>query len=229
MDDSPLSITSSIAGILTFVVAIFVSIHARIKTIKESTELITTLQSVLGTITNTKEIYLNFSSTYSGGGSESRQLHEVWRELYHKEVQILPHFLKILCPEHEAANPSTVLCGSEDPVQAERIIRDAFALMMQHPKQRGRCCTWSIFERLGCFIDASSGNAVYVWALIRLVLSTGITPRSMRWYRERELVLKMMQERETIRSRFAFYQTLNANLSVLVVISRYLVIRLIFI
>lgn len=96
MEDSPLSITTSIAGILTFIAAICAFIYVRYNTLRNGwTEIDTIVESIVATIEETRAIAQAGQVTQSGDDPDSRRLKELVTELYSTELAILAHCMNV--------------------------------------------------------------------------------------------------------------------------------------
>jgi hypothetical protein len=170
MQDSPLSITASVTGILVFIAANLTFIYVRYNTLKNGyTEMSTILMSVKSSIEDT-----HMMQTTNLGD----HLQELLNELYRLEKEIISEVSKAsdLRPP-EAVNVGVIL-GDVELATAR-------------------------------FVDslvASSPRFALLLAGTRFVLTLGQTPKLVRWYLVRNKVLKMVLQRETLRSRMLFYQ-----------------------
>jgi len=208
MDDSPLSITASIAGILTFIAAICTFIYIRYSTLRDGREEITTiLESVAATIEETRAIQAAQPApvTPVRDEPEAIRLQRLMEELYSIELKIM-------------ARCKIVYTGSLKGMQAEAPPRDMTLSTwndvlqeVQGSRERKRAqgmlgyvvamSRVVNFERL-----TASSPGLWVEMLLLVVLSLGMTPTLVRWYLVRKRVLELIKRREIIRSRLLFHQ-----------------------
>ncbi|KAF2796494.1 hypothetical protein K505DRAFT_359230 [Melanomma pulvis-pyrius CBS 109.77] len=90
MEDSPLSITASITGILTFIAAICAFIYVRYNTLQNGwTEIDIIFESVVATIEETRAIAQAGRVTQSSDDPDSRRLRELVSEQYSTKLAIV--------------------------------------------------------------------------------------------------------------------------------------------
>ncbi|RSL75769.1 hypothetical protein CEP51_010567 [Fusarium floridanum] len=204
MDDSPLSITSSITGILTFVVAILAAIYIRYTTLMNGyTEMQSILDSVYTTIKETRDLS---SGRQSWQDPEHIHMGHLLVELYSTELSILGQLMNVsghqmdLIPEN---------LSHDMPDVALREIVEEARLRTESIRPRGN----SQFRSLISLIPSFNYPQPLIAPLrvIQFLTLFGTTPALMRWYRVRENVLESVRKRENIRSRLLFLQVSEAN------------------
>ena len=95
MEDSPLSITANITGILNFIAAILAFVYVRYNTLENSMRELDNIQeSVNVTLEETKSMLATQSlAGRTDQGSDIEWLHNIIRDLYHTEMTIMRHIL----------------------------------------------------------------------------------------------------------------------------------------
>lgn len=189
--DSPLSTTANITGILTFAAAIVFFIYARFQIIKTGREeFVSILSSVEPSIYEAGRL-MNF------GHSDrvvSSQIEILTRELWSVEKRIMALLDEIRgygitqFPPFEDVFRTTAL--PEEPTVG---IPDPPALDVRGGMPR--------FKLLYIVLRISS--LISLW-----ILSRGFfigSPRTWRWYRDREKVLELTRKREGLRSKLLLY------------------------
>ncbi|RSL70457.1 hypothetical protein CEP53_001846 [Fusarium sp. AF-6] len=202
MDDSPLSITSSITGILTFIVAILAAIYIRYTTLMNGrTEMHSILESVYTTIKETRDLS---SGRQSWQDPEHIHMGHLLVELYSTELSILGQLMNVsghqmdLIPEN---------LSHDMPDVALREIVEEARLRTESIRPRGN----SQFGSLISLIPSFDQPLIASLRVIQFLTLFGTTPELMRWYRVRENVLESVRKRENIRSRLLFLQVSEAN------------------
>ena len=175
-EDSPLSITANIAGILTFLAAICTAVYIRYSTLRNSlVELESIHKSTTATIDEVRAIQgvpAHYPSLDDDG--EGRRLYELVESLVDIEDEI-----KLLC---YGAVSSTI--GNHGPL-VEKLISTV----------------WNALHRVRLDNVAAAARQS-----ISAVFNFGRTPIMIRWYRVREKVLELVQQRKNARSRLLFHQ-----------------------
>jgi hypothetical protein len=190
MQDSPLSITASVTGILTFTVAISAFIYVRYNTLKNGyTEMSTILMSVESSIEDTHMMQTTNLSDH---------LRKLLDELYQLEKDIMSDVSR--ATHLSLSDPSEAVNEGVN----SRIV--ALAALMVHGRQR-QCGKIDFKSRLlDILVQQFPQFVVLLWSGLRFVLTLGQTPQLFRWYLVRDKVLKMTLQREILRSRMLFYQ-----------------------
>ncbi|RSL96736.1 hypothetical protein CDV31_013340 [Fusarium ambrosium] len=202
MDDSPLSITSSITGILTFIVAILAAIYIRYITLMNGrTEMRGILESVYTTIKETRDLS---SGRQSWQDPEHIHMGHLLVELYSTELSILGQLMNV--------------SGHQMDLIPKNLSRDMPDMALREIVQEARRRTESIrprgnsqFRSLISMVPSSEQTLIASLRAIQFLTLFGTTPELMRWYRVRENVLESVRKRENIRSRLLFLQVSEAN------------------
>jgi hypothetical protein len=96
MQDSPLSIAASVAGILTFIAAILAFMYVRYNTLRNGhREMLAILESVSDTVEETKGAAAQIS-TQSEDRPESSLLTKLATDLFSLETRILNEYMRVL-------------------------------------------------------------------------------------------------------------------------------------
>jgi hypothetical protein len=208
MDDSPLSIVSSVTGILTFIAAIVGFIYVRYNILRNGQDEMTTVfESVGATLEETRELMDRLAIT-EANSFRTDPVSRLTHELYIAEFNVILQYLRVfpdpgLEPVWRAGSLPT-LCESRGPAWSD-IMRKAEE-SGYHPPPEGasrRSCS----QTLGRLLLSSIQTA---WSGIMLVVNLGVDPRLMRWYMIRKEVMESMKRREILRSRIMFQLTLRA-------------------
>ncbi|RMJ05047.1 hypothetical protein CDV36_014270 [Fusarium kuroshium] len=204
MDDSPLSITSSITGILTFIVAILAAIYIRYTTLMNGrTEMHSILESVYTTIKETRDLS---SGRQSWQDPEHIHMGHLLVELYSTELSILGQLMNVsgyqmdLIPEN---------LSHDMPDVALREIVEEARLRTESIRPQGNSQFGYLISLIPSFDYAQP--LIASLRVIQFLTLFGTTPELMRWYRVRESVLESVRKRENIRSRLLFLQVSEAN------------------
>ncbi|KAF2815675.1 uncharacterized protein BDZ99DRAFT_493666 [Mytilinidion resinicola] len=219
MQDSPLSITASITGILTFIAAICAFIYVRYNTLRNGgMEIGTIIDSVTATIEESRAIALSGPATQPGDDPDSSRLKKLVSELYSTETDILAQctivFGKDLGKLQLGSRPSGSTSTSATWKDVVKEVDDAQKRWQQQQRRRryGLRVTEKYFRPVIDLVDSYPTG----WAITISVLSLGATPTMIRWYRARKKVFEMIQQREIIRSRLLFHQISIANHQIIV-------------
>ncbi|KAL1859621.1 hypothetical protein Daus18300_009486 [Diaporthe australafricana] len=229
MDDSPLSITASITGILTFVVAILAFIYVRYNTLRNGeAEMMTVLESVSAAIDEARPV----AQGWGDAEEPDHFVQKILTDLYSIEIEILARCM--LAIRGGSASEAEMMVSMSEHVPGH--------LRRQHPGPGDDSNTWAevqqkleelysdqrrvhcraggpgrsilsfeyVFEMLA---KLDSHNPFpYTSLVLTFVFQFGASPRMVRWYRVRERVLEKMQARERTRSRLLLYQISTAKL-----------------
>ncbi|KAK7427991.1 hypothetical protein QQZ08_005422 [Neonectria magnoliae] len=215
MDDSPLSITSSITGILTFLAAILAFLYVRYNTLRNSSmEMVTILESVTATVEETQAMSQATPSSPLEDDSQSRLLKKLIAELYSTEIGILNQFMAVHSPGQKLPDPNNPDGSLNETWQQEVIQAAIAATSRRHGKNRQAFNALSTLHSYMSIVNALvsvTSFRPYMYGVLRFVISFGVSRTMMRWYRVRGNVLEMIQQRESIRSRLLFHQISTAN------------------
>ncbi|KAF2815677.1 uncharacterized protein BDZ99DRAFT_514329 [Mytilinidion resinicola] len=212
MQDSPLSITASITGILTFIAAICAFVYVRYNTLRSGQEeILTILESVTATVEESRAIA---HGGLAGDDPDSSRLTRLVSELYSIELAILAQCMTVFGMDLDqmqlGSRPSESTSTTWKDVVKE--VNEA----QQRWQQPQRRKTWGLrkiekhIKPMIEFIDSRPILSIG-WAITISVLSLGATPTMIRWYGARKKVLEKIQQREIIRSRLLFHQIALAN------------------
>ena len=227
MEDSPLSITASITGILTFIAAICAFVYVRYNTLQNGNkEMLTILDSVSATIEETRIVAQE--KPYGEPIYESEACpplrepehafksglrEKLIEDLYRTELTILTFFMKAygasfasmqsnLRPDGNTSATWQDLTQLLETAQEPSPVRRRYLTAIR-PLQ-------DYLRVMDVLVDFSPAAAM-VWSAVGLVLSFGTTRTMMRWYMVRERVLEQVKQREIIRSRLVYYQVTASN------------------
>lgn len=212
MDDSPLSIAASITGILTLVAAIFSFVYVRYTILENGRdEMLNVFESVTATLEETQELLARLS-IIPGDGPVPRpdRLVRLIKDLYDTELFILAQYQNVFnYRDMDLKNSIASILNrliAEDPGGAWLDVERKAEEFANPPPRRQFERFWRCFERLTDVIASTHPEYLAMaWAAVRVILSLGVGPSLMRWYRIREQVLEKMKKREMFRSRVMFY------------------------
>jgi len=211
MQDSPLSIAASVAGILTFIAAVLAFIYVRYNTLRNGQrEMLAILESVSDTIEETRATMAQIT-TQSQDRPESGPLIKLATDLYLLETGILNEYMRVYGVDLSPLLPYSHPHRSQTWHEVEQ----AFNVAQDH-LQRSRD-TSRLKSRVTIFLEALEAFSVIqsifapnrmsiTLTVIKFVLTLGKTPILLRWYMVRDKVLEMVRQRETLRSRLLFHQ-----------------------
>jgi hypothetical protein len=219
--DSPLSVASSITGILTFIAALCASVYLRYNALQNgATEISNIIASVLATIEETQSILQTERAMQPKEERGSSRLRELISELYTTETFIIAQCMNVY-------NTSLTTFRSEWALPSWNTTNSPWANVMQEVEKIQKQSQPQPRQKRGGFIDrirrylkpadgpiqVSRITALILGAVqaVQLVLSGGATPTLIRWYMVREKVLEKIQHREMIRSRLLFHQVIVVN------------------
>jgi hypothetical protein len=220
MQDSPLSITASIAGILTFVGAICASIWVRYNTVRNGRDEFALISASMRATSSSRRVV-----------SQQAQLSTPFRDA----MQALN-----VAPANQAQNtvsnapwpPQNVLSISESLAkELDGVETDILAYLDAHisryeaklqeflpslqkmlPIARGgqepqRIVEPTAKEKWKALLDALwTLSLVILWSVPLRVFSLGMSRVDLRWYTERKEVRKLLERRESLRSQLLFHQ-----------------------
>ena len=221
MEDSPLSITASVTGILTFVAAIIAFIYVRYNTLRNGrAEMVSVLESVTATIAETREVATATPAPAAESESDSAagQLAKLVGDLYRIELAILAQYMKVY-GTNVASMQSNL--RPDDGTSSAATWQDALQVVATSYARKPATIP-SYFSRVTQALQASIPNgeaAAQVTTGVMGVLTmsmqfvaySGAYPTMIRWYMVRDEVLEKVKEREAVRSRLMFHQVFAAN------------------
>ncbi|KAL2065245.1 hypothetical protein VTL71DRAFT_2914 [Oculimacula yallundae] len=205
MQDSPLSITASIAGILTFAAAILAFVYIRYNTLKDGyAEMDTIFKSVESSLDDTRMM-----KTANPDG----HLGSILKDLFRLERRIMAELLKVY--QNPQANAVIEVLDLEE---AALVDPQGIAAPIARKKGRlgrlllrvSRLVLWArTIEQI--FISVDPEIMALGWRILVFVRHLGMTPFLLRWYMTRDKVLVMTRRRESLRSRMLFIQMSHVN------------------
>ncbi|KAF2473543.1 uncharacterized protein BDR25DRAFT_352039 [Lindgomyces ingoldianus] len=207
MEDSLLSITANITGILTFIAALCAFIYVRCNTLRNSwTEIATIVNSVEATIEETRAVAKAEPVMQPGGDPDSSRLKSLVLELYSTELAILAQCMNVYGKDLRTIEPGSRPSGSTSTTWDDVMQEVEKAQKRWQNRRNYRLSAIHRLSNVMIVIIQTHPRVALIWAIIISILSLGATPTMMRWYMVREKVLKKIQQRETIRSRLLFHQ-----------------------
>ncbi|KAK0625859.1 hypothetical protein B0T14DRAFT_88411 [Immersiella caudata] len=193
MGDSPLSITASTAGILTFISAVTAFVYVRYQILQNGrNEISSTLEGAALSFEETKS--MQHALLPGDERHEAERIKKSIQDLLKIDMDIWKECAAV------AGYPTSDAITAEVPEQSDRI---------PQPTQYATGEPLHRYLKVVDFLVLGS-LASLVWASIKLVLrlSVGITPTLLRWYGVREEVMTKTQQRDMLRSRIMHQQTL---------------------
>lgn len=207
MDDSPLSTTANIAGILTFIAAVGAFVYVRYAALRNGRiERDNILDSVLTTIKETLTIDVAISQARlakeSDQDPDTLWMGEHISKIYSIELSIFTHCIR-------AGNYSDIprsLEDLKDVITAHaRHAEDIAAAQAKHTPILETYFLKHVIKEMQSIIE-NPNRILYFWGIMRFFIYFGETPELMRWYNSRKEILKMVKEGEILRSRLPFHQ-----------------------
>lgn len=189
MEDSPLSITANVAGILTLITAIAASLFVRFKVLQDGyDELKTTMDSVMANIAEINAIEKTVEEEDTRPAAVRMQ--KLFTELLGIEFSILAECNKAYYgPAPRQRDPE----GRPGPKVSPRRISQSW--------------TSKLREILALQIEIMDFD-IYIlsiipalWATLRFLITVGNTPTLLRWYRVRDVVKDKVRKRDILRSQ----------------------------
>ncbi|KAJ5822385.1 hypothetical protein N7447_004725 [Penicillium robsamsonii] len=187
MEDSPLSTTANISGILTFLAAVFTFVYVRYNTLQNGhAEMNDIYESVKATI---EETLLMESQIEIQPGFE--KVREIFHQLWRTEIAIMIELAKAIGGD-ELANK----------VRGQTSIE---------PDSHYNVFKWLYKDE----VDYGLGQERWVKRIpllavaltaVRLAWNLGATPKLLRWYMVREKVMEKIRDRNNYRSRLRSHQ-----------------------
>jgi len=232
MEDSPLSIAASIAGLLTFVVAIIASIHVRVASLRSGRlELDITYNLVKKNVYDLLEMnrrkpldLMRSHTRQQGDDTNICRLKELSRDLNSTEIVIHTYcrYAMVLDDDDPRLPVTAFDQADERVVELQKVLRTLqdlgrpdVTLLLAGTEieaiQMQRSSMERVFNFLGSLVPA---RAVYfkghVYVLQRM-LTAGASPALIRWHRVREKVLEKVRHRDVLRAQIQSLQASMAN------------------
>jgi len=220
MEDSPLSITANVTGILTFAVAILASMYVRIVSLRSGNlELQTTLESVQDNVHDLMRINRQNPSDFrkshhiqEGDGPNIWRLKQLGSDLIATELVIY-----IYCMHAKAfddrdqivVSVQSVLSTLRDTVVSHTALSYAQAEISGIPVQKP--FMGSIFLPICRFLPIHWKYPRKLLYASQRILTVGSSPTLIRWYRVRETVLEKVRHRGVLQSQILSLQVSMAN------------------
>jgi hypothetical protein len=223
LEDSPLSITASVAGILTFIAAIFAFVYVRYNALQHGRqEMDDMLESIIVTIQD------SFTVAQAVRRDQPTLQHELISRILTVEIAILTIFAEKVFAADLTAIEWPYRSGDTIPQfldmndEAMEKLRHAVqrVLHMFEAQRKSSLDEYTMQVANGLFAaygstpsrtSRLSGLLEDIWDSIKTVLNLGSTPTMVRWYVVRDKVLEEVKRREILRSRLLFHQVSAAN------------------
>jgi len=195
MEDSPLSIAASIAGLLTFVVAIIAAIYVRYEDVRNGKVELAVIQiSVQNKMSDLNAMGMIERITIEpNDGVEAIWLKKLITSIVATEIVILSYLAYAQgipnAPNVSRVIELTTLVGVEPTTWRDAIDEVQTVTARQQLLRSNNVAVRSV----------------------QSVLRLGTTPRLVRWYRVRTKVLERIREREDLQSRLLSHQIDMAN------------------
>jgi len=208
MEDSPLSIAANIAGLLTFVVAIFASIYVRVVSLRNGkVEMKTVLQCSVDNMQDLRESQADLSIT------EGDEPDIIWLKKLNASLFATEIVINVYCGRVMNAD-TTFLEDMLYSTQWVGITPTTFADAAQEIKATKK--SKSVIRRLYGERAISSDTSRWSYfdqsvAALQVLFTAGSSPTLIRWYRVRERVLERVRQRDVLRSRLLSHQVYMAN------------------
>ncbi|KAJ5975159.1 hypothetical protein N7481_008866 [Penicillium waksmanii] len=187
MEDSPLSTTANISGILTFLAAVFTFVYVRYNTLQNGhVEMNDIYESVKATIEETR---LMESQIEIQPGFE--KVREIFHKLWRTEISIMIELAKAIGGDalaHKVRGQTSI-----------------------EPDSHYNVFKWLYKDE----VDYELGQERWVKGIpllavalttVRLAWNLGATPKLLRWYMVREKVMEKIRDRDNYRSRLRSHQ-----------------------
>ncbi|KAK0651166.1 hypothetical protein B0T16DRAFT_489235 [Cercophora newfieldiana] len=207
MEDSPLSITASVAGILTFLAALIAFIYVRYQILQNGhDEIMSTLEATALSIDETSSMQAALLQ-HDQRHEAARRLRQCLQDLCSIDIDISGQCVMAAFGHNRTNEVSaTGGLGEEHDADAPTTISETT------PKAKGGRFA-ALAEKLRYFrniLRVSVQHAPGIWRSVHLVLNliVGITPMLLRWYSVRKEVMKKVQQRNMLRSRILHQQML---------------------
>jgi len=204
MDDTPLSTTANITGLLTFVTAVLASIYVRYRILRNGhTEIGNIFESVAATIEDYQSTTSASTALYPEEDPDTKLLKTLLWSSYITELTIMAYINHVY---DTPSNPHLYMVNGAPPVGITptmwaKYLHETAQLSLHSSRQATATCSSKI------------------WLAATWIVTLGSTPRLIRWYRVRDKVLEKVRQRETLRARFMFHQIFMMNLYVFVDLS----------
>ncbi|OQD65955.1 hypothetical protein PENPOL_c005G07619 [Penicillium polonicum] len=187
MEDSPLSTTANISGILTFLAAVFTFVYVRYNTLQNGhAEMNDIYESVKATI---EETHMMESQIEIQPGFE--KVREIFHKLWRTEISIMIQLAKAIGGDELAHK-----VGGQTSIE---------------PDSHHNVFKWLYKDE----VDYGLGKERWVKGIpllavalttVRLAWNLGATPKLLRWYMVREKVMEKIRDRDNYRSRLRSHQ-----------------------
>lgn len=220
MEDSPLSIAASIAGILTFFAAVLAFVYVRFNTIRDGqAERLSIMESTAASLRENHALLSAFIHLRLDPEAPAQpRSFSLLSELLATELVIKARCWRVH-GETEAAtmerlqhNEAFLTQLWSKTLSAEEAARRLREFRMEVAPTKWDKCFWAVSwppdarNRLALNSRLFS-NLLYLLAFGLLILITlGSTPASIHWYIVRDKVMELVQRRETLRSQLLFHQ-----------------------
>ena len=218
MEDSPLSITASVTGILTFVVAIIAFIYVRYNTLRNGrAEMVSVLESVTATIAETREVATATPAPAAGSESDSAagQLAKLVGDLYRIELAILVQYMKVygtkVASMQSNLRPDDGISSAATWEDVLQVVATSYTLKPATIPSYFSSLTRAFQTSVPPAEAVATGVMDVLMMGMKFVAYSGAYPTMIRWYIVRDEVLEKVREREAVRSRLMFHQVFAAN------------------
>jgi len=210
MDDSPLSIAASAAGILTFISAVIAFVYVRYQILQNGrNEIWSSLEAATLSIEETKSMQHALLPNDERHGAE--RMKKSLQDLLRIDIDIWKECTLVA----GYPNPDEIMAGVLE--ESDRDVRQPIPQVTL--KGIGLCFrSEEPLHRYLKVVDflVLGSLASLIWGSIKMVLqlSIGITPTLLRWYGVRKEVMKKTQQRNMLRSRIMHQQMLLLHMQV---------------
>ncbi|CAE7195077.1 hypothetical protein P3342_009795 [Pyrenophora teres f. teres] len=201
MEDSPLSITASITGILTFIAAILAAIYVRYATLRNGEA---ERYRILTSVTSTLEGFRGYGEYVVIQAGDDTDM--VWLKKLNASLIATQCVIASYC-SMETTGASRIpmslgLVGITDTAWAEAM-QEIRIINENYSRER----SWISKAILSLKQRYDRGDMTWrSLMLLLLPMSLLSTPELMRWYQVRERVLEKIREQEILRSRITSHQ-----------------------
>ena len=221
MEDSPLSITANIAGILTFVAAILASIYVRIvslrngrtemERIRKSSEENVVDLGLLSTETRFESLRESQEHLAFHDGDEPNVVRwkDLSRSLIITDMIIYTYCMRAIhgdaATDHEIFLLNSIQSMIEATFhQSHARIPDTHQFVKTVEEVRDLVMEWNRPTLIEKVVTSLTGKTVLLAS--RMILTAGSSPTLIRWYQMREIVLEKVRQRGMLRSRILSLQ-----------------------
>lgn len=187
MEDSPLSTTANISGILTFLAAVFTFVYVRYNTLQNGyAEMNDIYESVKATI---EETLLMESQIEIQPGFE--KVREIFHKLWRTEISIMIELAKAIGGDELAQKVRGQT--SIEPDSHHNVFNWLYRDVVDYGLRQQR---W--VKRIPLL--------AVTLTTVRLAWNLGATPKLLRWYMVRKKVMEKIRDRDNYRSRLQSHQ-----------------------